>query len=329
MLIFICFSCKKEENTTPVSKFPFQNAKLQIELIDDNTPDTLIDLCFFDSLNGLILSPFGKIYKTSDGCKSWNLTYQHNVIERNFHNLEFLDNKVGFAVGGEDNFTTGSVVIRTLDGGNTWQEIFTIDSVDAPIIRSNSLGHIFVISMNRVYKSEDKGNSWIKTILPHQGHMSAMFFNSNTGFIAGGSGRLYKSKDNGIAWSLINFPVTSYIHTIAFRNNKGFAALSGMNLYNSTDNGESWFLSDTVNYHTIRHLRYLGNSVVLGTGSVITGGNEFPIYNAYIRYSFDDGATWKDATDLNEAFFGNTSFYGLHEGYMIGNMKIFKIKIKK
>ncbi len=74
-----------------------------------NTPESFISISFIDSLTGWGASS-GEIYRTTDGGKTWT---SQNADGNNFAKVNFINNKLGFAVG------YGGEIHRTITGGIT------------------------------------------------------------------------------------------------------------------------------------------------------------------------------------------------------------------
>jgi hypothetical protein len=87
------------------------------------------------------------------------------------NNVFFLDENIGYIVGGGevngDPNNTDGVILKTIDGGNTWSSIYTYDGI--------SLNHIFVVgssiyayglngtSQSLQITSTDNGTSWTQS----------------------------------------------------------------------------------------------------------------------------------------------------------------------
>ncbi|MEL6821585.1 MAG: YCF48-related protein, partial [Calditrichota bacterium] len=96
-------------------------------------------------------------------------------------------------------------ILRTTDGGNTWDIISTTGS-----------------TINAYYKSvvHTSGNTW---------------------FISGSFGMILKSTDDGLTWSLFEHPTTSYFQDIYFIDDfVGWAAGTAGLFAKTTDGGISW-----------------------------------------------------------------------------------------
>lgn len=109
----------------------------------------------------------GRIHHSEDGGASWSF-YQTQFISSWFTDVQFPSASVGYACGGTAFGDHRSVVVRTSDGGFTW------DSLSANVFPPYSLNQI-------------------------------QFHTENYGFVSG-EGYLYKTTDGGQTFGSINLP---------------------------------------------------------------------------------------------------------------------------
>lgn len=84
------------------------------------------DVFFHDSLSGFIVGEAGRMIRTDDGGATWLALPQFKLSDTTSVSLTdifFLNSTLGFAVGGEiyQGQQLASIVIRTTDGGTTWE----------------------------------------------------------------------------------------------------------------------------------------------------------------------------------------------------------------
>lgn len=98
---------------------------------------------FHDELNGWMLSPPGKIYKTTDGGHTWSMVY---LAVHDLFAITFTSPETGWAVG------EYSTIVSTKDGGKTWSsqsinleyttdlnQVFFVDSTRGWIVGNNGV----------------------------------------------------------------------------------------------------------------------------------------------------------------------------------------------
>ncbi len=88
----------------------------QWELRYPNLPeDKITDITFTSDSIGFFVNLAGSIYKTTDGGKSWTLSFTDGISS--FTSIQFIDDKIGFAYA-----YIGSCFTFTTDGGSTWKQ---------------------------------------------------------------------------------------------------------------------------------------------------------------------------------------------------------------
>lgn len=109
-----------------------------------------------------------------------------------------------------------------------------------------------------LYKSDNKGESWLP--LTTQGQIQAMDVhdNDNNKLAAARNNQIFVSTDGGEIWQLVyTDPANQIITDILFDplvNNRIYATLAGGQLLRSFDNGKTWTLVHEFN-HTVRAVR--------------------------------------------------------------------------
>jgi photosystem II stability/assembly factor-like uncharacterized protein len=169
-------------------------------------------------------------------------------IQDNIHDIFLLNDLMGWA------YTYGTgVIIKTADGGKSWEVIAKLDPVYFEQIQFLDPNHGWICGgSEKVYSTSDGGKTWINKgfeALNSQFYFYAMhFFDVNTGFIGGmkidSDGKkeyvLFKTENGGNSWRTIKSNPRSFLTSIVFLNNSiGYA--SGQNcIYKTDSGGETW-----------------------------------------------------------------------------------------
>ncbi len=172
--------------------------------------------------------PESLIIGTTDGGNTWVVQYyqQYSPI---LHNIFFVDNSDGYAIGGAYLFhtTNGGAVWtqETVIAGNLFSGIFFSDIDTGWITGQMSLSD----HSGEIYKTTDGGNSWNGTTLGLDENLTDIYFPDEVhGWAVGGSdidssGVIYYTSDGGGNWTLQNTPVFHSFFKLDFVNNTGWA----------------------------------------------------------------------------------------------------------
>ena len=83
---------------------------------------SLADVCFVDAQTGWAVGDRGVIWHTADGGQTWTL--QNSGVTCRLESVQFVDAQNGWVAGGvyqPYTHTSVGVLLRTRDGGRTWQ----------------------------------------------------------------------------------------------------------------------------------------------------------------------------------------------------------------
>ena len=220
------------------------------------------DVFMFSADSAFFVGGGGYIRKTVDGGESY--TWGKHGLHAVLNDIYFLDEGHGWAVSEKNN-----VVLRTSDGGENWSmpQGTTVSYSWSQKFSSGSIGNTFVIDpwnknrifvamSNRIYVSDDRGETWSQVIGKTAGGGSQHSFyisprDSNIWVVAstGSPEGVKRSTNAGVTWDtsiVANF--TSYgmplemdpVHpdTLLYAPD----ATNGSNgvVYRSTDFGKTW-----------------------------------------------------------------------------------------
>jgi photosystem II stability/assembly factor-like uncharacterized protein len=191
------------------------------------------DIVFINPDTGWYVNGAGKIYKTTDGGKTW--VEKLSKPGTFFRTIGFVDDKLGFAGNiGTDYFpgvTDTTPLYQTLDGGDTWtvvggidgpvvKGLCAIDIIKTRFINAGVLDTRTVIHAGGrvggpafLMRSLDGGKSWKSQDLSAHTKMilDVKFFNENEGIVMGASDTdtaqsnaiIIATKDGGATWKRV------------------------------------------------------------------------------------------------------------------------------
>lgn len=255
----------------------------------------------------------------------------------NLVKVSFMSPNVGFAATRNFDLNTSSPLLKTLDGGISWDSIVypipanrTRELISVQFVDQNHgyiMGQtydttmVFPISESFVLKSTDGGGSWAD-VTPSLTLFSPRFYftDADNGVVAG-TEELYHTTDGGISWDSIPVPNIGPFSLSFGTANVGYAAGFELSpsqtawISKTTDGGTTW------NNVSIAPT----NSNLIRTSFFIDAdhGYVFAENNNYILYTADGGQTWtQNSFTLGpalDAWFVNDS-----TGYCIVEDKIWK-----
>ena len=178
-----------------------------------------------------------KVYKTTDGGKTWSVTNNGNdIFYDNLYSIDFVDDKTGYVSGGYNNTKT----FKTTDSGATWTLINNYSFSQMKFINP-LIG--YGRNYNKIYKTIDGGKTWTISFSSStiNGFASFDFTDENNGYFAGSSGaEVYKTTDGGTTWQKLIVPYNYYINVKFYSPNVGYITEDYGKTYQTSNGGVSW-----------------------------------------------------------------------------------------
>lgn len=170
----------------------------------------------------------GSVSKTTNGGLTW--IGSTSVYSYAFRVVKFKDNNTGWTVGNyrDDTGHDSILVLKTIDGGNTWVNKFRESNSPAFYNRFQDLAvkenRIWVLGKDTaILFSSDYGETWSRQLSPHPGRMNSIFFaDLNTGWAAGYTNfdttNIIKTTNGGVSWFKLRNQYSNPIYSIFFVN---------------------------------------------------------------------------------------------------------------
>jgi photosystem II stability/assembly factor-like uncharacterized protein len=238
-----------------------------------------------------------RIYKTTDGGRSWKLQFTNTNPKGFFDCMAFWDVKNGMAFS--DPVDGRIPVILTTDGGAQWQ--WLPSSGMPPAVAGEAAfaasGTSIVVegkrnvwigtggAAARVFRSTDRGRSWEVAATPimsgnaSSGIFSVAFKDARNGVIAGGDYRKEKetgdnfarTTDGGRNWKL-GRPLPGFRSAIAYvavGKRLALVAVGPSGADYSLDDGESWIGMGSYGFHALSSTIRAGTGWAVGENGLI------------------------------------------------------------
>jgi photosystem II stability/assembly factor-like uncharacterized protein len=232
----------------------------------------------------------------------YNIFYQWGEFPY-LNSVDFSDSLVGHSCGQvnsgvQPNVIRSGIIIKTIDGGDTWDTLLTssYDSFSKIIVESNTIFSFGGTIANQVdtgivVRSLDDGINWDSTYF--SGYIiDASFPSDSIGYLITNGKNVHKTSDMGTSWSLLNFPSASYLSDCFFLNDTTGFISTADSVYKTIDGGYTW-LSVIVpfqnTYSFFRGTFFINDTVGFVTGDVPEPNN---ISVTCLYKTIDQGNSW-------------------------------------
>lgn len=215
-----------------------------------NTTENINEIYFRNEDNGYIVAG-RKIFITSDGGTTWRETviFRPTDFRNNtptFLSIRFADKKRGYAVGSilnSKDYVIDSLVMRTTDGGATWQRLVVPSKLELFHLDFNGSSHGWIVGDNGlILATSDYGDTWR---VQKSGTTNALynvdFRDDNEGYAVGEAGTILRTENGGGMWQKVQTSFTGSFMRVDFADDKnGLIAGHGGLILNSSDKGRTW-----------------------------------------------------------------------------------------
>lgn len=177
------------------------------------------------------------IIKSNDAGQTWTYTNMSDLATA-LVEIKFIDETTGYA-GGQN--TNGACLLKTTDGGNSWNEIYNSGIPGEYVWKIQILENSNVVFgavssvapfLGKLIKSFDAGNSWQSFNAPETNIQALGFVSETKGWMGGHTTGFYETNDGGQTWT--NTGVGNNLNRIIVLNT-GLAYGCGTSVYKYSD----------------------------------------------------------------------------------------------
>jgi photosystem II stability/assembly factor-like uncharacterized protein len=220
-----------------------------------NTTEDINEIYFRNDKDGYLVA--GKLlFITNDGGKTWQLTRIFRLADfpkgtPEFLSIRFADKRRGMAVGSvlnKDGSVNDSLVMRTEDGGETWQRITVPTKKELMHLDYRGSSRVWAVGDDGVILySGDGGTTWSTQ---NSGTSKTLynvdFRNDDLGFAVGDAGTILRTENGGLRWEPVASAFTDTFLRVSFTDDKnGWIVGHGGAILRSGDKGKSWARQDS------------------------------------------------------------------------------------
>jgi photosystem II stability/assembly factor-like uncharacterized protein len=224
---------------------------------DIGTTETINEIYFRNDDNGYLVAG-KKMFITRDGGRNWRETqiYRTGAFGKNtpeFLSIRFADKKRGIVIGSVLNSqerVVDSLVMRTEDGGETWQRIIVPSKKELYHLDFVGSSRCWIVGDDGLVLASTNGGASFQT--QRSGVVLDLynvdFRDENEGYIVGSKGTILRTENGGETWEAVKtaFPMTFMRVDFADDKNGVIVGYEGT-ILRSNDKGRTWTrqVSDT------------------------------------------------------------------------------------
>lgn len=219
------------------------------------TTDNINEIYFRNEKNGYLVAG-RKMFLTNDAGETWRETVLYRPSDfRNgtpeFLSIRFADKRRGLVVGSVLNKAgqvIDSLVLRTTDGGDSWQRVKVPSKAELFHLDYNGSSHGWIVGDEGVILSTvDGGDTWVlqnsKTRLALY---NVDFRDDEEGYVVGEKGVILRTENGGLSWQRVITDAAVTLMRVDFADDKnGWIVGYGGTILRSSDKGKTWIRQDS------------------------------------------------------------------------------------
>ena len=207
----------------------------------------------------------------------------------------FTDSLHGYVSG-------DGVILRTLDGGENWETVYSIPPFNyLTDLCFPDPGIGYVTGNNLLLRTSDAGSTWTSLAPPTSVTLRGIYFrDSLDGFICGQGEEIWRTRDGAVTWEQSSQGIY-WLRQFSFPTpDTGYCVGDGLTVYRTVDGGSSWQWMSGGGYPNLTDVAF----VSADTGYVCG-------LDGYVAVTYDAGVTWFPlSTGSFEGFEGLWAFDG-------------------
>jgi len=219
-IMLFLISCRENSDSNDDNINALSISNLNV-MVSDLPSDQYMSLTFINENTGIAVSNHGKIIKTTDAGKTWQIKNDFGT-DMLISKVQFTDNNNGFAIAGDSN---GGYLLKSVDGGNNWAKNdfnpFLLGVPNDMFFLNKNVG--FIVGPDLFLKTIDGGSTWSNAMQNTNFNFNSINFKSSTeGYITCNNGTYFKTTNGGNTWQISTLSSSFTLKEIYFAGTKTF-----------------------------------------------------------------------------------------------------------
>lgn len=220
------------------------------------TTENINEIYFRNETNGYLVAG-RKVFITSDAGNTWRETvlfksgdFRNGIPE--FLSIRFADRRRGMVVGSvlgpKGEIVVDSLVMRTNDGGDSWQRLIVPSKTELYHLDYNGSSHGWIVGDGGVIlATTDGGTTWrLQQSNTKNALFNVDFRDDNEGYAVGEKGTILRTENGGATWTKVITNHTGNLMRVDFADDKnGWIVGHDGTVLRSTDKGRSWIRQES------------------------------------------------------------------------------------
>lgn len=273
----------------------------------------LESVSFHNENIGFVVGISNNIYRTLDGGVNWEIVFTSPELV--IYEDVFVINSNEIIVVGRKLFDKESRILKSLDGGDTWDfiEISSNGFLRSVFFVDDSIGYL-VSSKGEIFKSINGGLEWELILDLTDDLRSVYFVNPLVGIVVGGDpGQpiILQTMDGGIVWLPVIVPADNYlVSSYMFDTGIGYSVGTEGEVLKTENFGFSWEKINSLNLYGHKDVYFTDENV-----GFVAGGTSF---SSVIMKTTNGGSDWEDVNSDDKEPLTSLTFVGENIGYAVG-----------
>jgi photosystem II stability/assembly factor-like uncharacterized protein len=215
-----------------------------------NATENINEIYFRNDDNGYLVAG-RKMFITSDAGRTWQETRIFNPsdfrgLTPEFLSIRFVDKKRGFVIGSllnKNDDVVDSLLMRTENGGETWQRIIVPSKLELFDMGSSGSSRVWIVGDNGlILATTDAGVTWRvqRSGVVHPLY-NVDFRDDDEGYAVGGKGTILRTENGGATWEKVTTSFPKAFMRVDFADDKnGWIVGHDGTILRSSDKGRTW-----------------------------------------------------------------------------------------